>query len=164
MSGLVETVAGPSASQGKKKKRGVLVRVMLPGDNAKILDTAQETAAALQGKHVFFRRGEAVVFPSPTGEPKMLPMTDIVFRSEIEKYVSYFKPRRNDDDEYFEVDRSLNKSDAETILSAPEFWKDLPEIKRVHPCPLPVLRPDGNVVILQPGYDEPTGIYTFTEH
>jgi hypothetical protein len=136
---------------------------MLPGDDATILPVAQETAQALVGRNVFFRRGEAVVYPSPTGEPKMLPMTPIVFRTEIEKYVSYFKPRRTEEGEYWEVDRSLNKSDSETILEAPDFWSTLPEIKRVHPCPLPVLRSDGSVAILEPGYDQDTGIYTFTE-
>jgi hypothetical protein len=163
VSGLVETAPGPPEGKGKKRKRS-LVRIELPGDNSKVLDVAEATAEALKGRNVFFRRGDAVVYPSPTGEAKMLPMTPIVFRSAIEEYVEYFKFRTDDDSgETYTVQRSLNKSDAETILASRLFWPSLPEIKRVHPCPLPVLRTNGKVEMLEPGYDAESGIYTFAE-
>lgn len=150
------------ADKGGKKQKGDRVRVRLPGDDSEILDAAKATGQALEGRYVFFRRGEAVVFPDPKGEAKMLPMDDIIFRSEIEKYVSFFKTRYDEEsDVWYEVSRSLNTSDSKTILHAPEFWKTLPEIKRVHPCPLPARKPDGSIVILQKGFDPDTGIYTF---
>ena len=156
----METASGPPEEPGKKKKRS-LVRVELPGDDVPILGAAEATAEALEGRHVFFRRGEAVIFPSPTGEAKMLPMTAIVFRSAIERYVEYFKTRSDESGNTWPVVRSLNNKDAETILFSSAFWPRLPEIKRVHPCPLPVLRPGGKVEMLEPGYDVATGIYTF---
>jgi hypothetical protein len=161
VSGLIEQAAAPEGSGTKKKQ--ALPWIPLPGDRNQLLVTARKVAEAVMGRSVFFRRGEAVVFPSPTGEAKLLPLTATIFRSEIEKHAVFFKTKYNEiDDTYEEVVRSLNKSDSEGILEAPSFWSNLPEIKRVHPCPLPCLMPDGEIRMLEAGYNAETGIYTFS--
>lgn len=153
----METTSG--STPGKQK--GSRVRVRLPGDNADIREIALEVARALKGRHVFFRRGGAIVFPSPV-DPKMLPMTPLVFRAAILEHVCFVKSTYSAAAKAFiDVRRTLNTTDSQTIMEDPVFWSTLPEIKQVHPCPLPVLRDDGSVELLKQGYDALSGIYTF---
>jgi hypothetical protein len=164
MNGLVEQQARP-AKDGKKRE--VRTQIRLPGDDFQISTCAQETAAALMNRPLLFRRGQALIYPSAAGEAKMLPMTPKNFVSWIEKVglIDYYKFRTVDEEtrEKVKVLRSLSTSQAEQIIESSQFWPTLPEILRVHPCPLPAVRPNGEIIFLEPGFDAATGIYTFEE-
>lgn len=53
----------------------------------------------------------------------------------------------------------LTQDQALICLESTEFVSGLPELDRVNPVPLPVMR-DGRVVLLDPGYDKGTKSYT----
>jgi hypothetical protein len=164
VTGLIEQSARP-AKEGRKRE--VRTQIRLPGDDFQVSSCAQETAAALLDRHLLFRRGDALIYPSPTGEPKFLPMAPEVFVTWVEDhcFIDYYKFRIIDEEtgEKIKVFRSLSESQAKHILRSPSFWGTLPEILRVHPCSLPAVCPDGTIVFLEPGYHPATGIYTFEE-
>lgn len=55
---------------------------------------------------------------------------------------------------------SISEQRAKQILVDKEFLRKLPELKAVNAIKLPVVREDGRVELLKPGFDAESGIYT----
>ncbi len=50
---------------------------------------------------------------------------------------------------------------AQGVLDSIDFWTGLREVITVNPVPMPLMNEDGNVTLLQPGYDEKSKTLTF---
>lgn len=158
---------GHSFKLPASRRGGVLPMVELARDSDPsapytLTDTARETAIALQTSTQLYRRDTIVLYPDPTGKPYMQTMTPMIFRTwvnlHLHFYIESFDKQTN---RLVRKIKTCSTSEAETILVSPFFWPTLPEIRRTHPIPMPVLRANGNLETLPIGYDAETQIYTF---
>lgn len=85
-------------------------------------------------------------------------MTGSVFRSWVEEKVIVFG--KWDSRTGNPLKESLLKSDAVDILVAPAFRRGVREIKHEAKVRLPVIRKNGDLELLDEGYDHETGVYT----
>lgn len=159
---------GHSFNLPSSRRAGALPLVQLardsdPSDPYTLTDTARETSLALQTSGAqLYRRDTIVLYPDPTGRPYMQTMTPMIFRTWINLRL-HFYVEAQDRQTGMPVRKikTCSTSEAETILVSPYFWPTLPEIRRTHPIPMPVLRANGNLETLPEGYDLETQIYTF---
>jgi hypothetical protein len=151
---LKEVLTGP---QGVKY--GALPKIPVPGDDETILRLAQELLDELKSKPIY-RRDNIPVYPY--GEKARIEvMNASAFRSFVDRYVACFKQKFDDKGEPYDVVRSINRETAQGVLDCMDFWSGLREIVEVFPMPVWVKNDDGNVVLLQPGYDDKTKTLTF---
>src|SRR5262249_37962553 len=91
------------------------------------------------------------------------PMTARAMRSFAQRYIQFFRFKTIEKEgEKFTVTIIKNIA-AETAAALLESWElvdALPEIRRVNPTRLPVIREDGRIELLKPGYFREQGIYT----
>jgi hypothetical protein len=157
---LKEVLTGP---QGLKY--GALVKIALPGDDETLLRFSQDLLDELRLKPIY-RRDMVVVRPvmvtpgMKTGG-RIEPMTASSFRTFVDHYVAVFKQKYDEKGEPFDVVRSINKETAQGVLDCDDFWSGLREIVTVNPVPMLSADEEGNVTLLQPGYDEKTKTLTF---
>jgi hypothetical protein len=88
-------------------------------------------------------------------------MSASAFRTFVDKYVACFKQKFGDKGDAYDVVRSINKETAQGVLDCEDFWSGLREIVEVNPVPMCMMDDEGNVTLLQPGYDEKTKTLTF---
>jgi hypothetical protein len=151
---LKEVLTGP---QGLKY--GALVKIALPGDDETLLRFSQDLLDELRLKPIY-RRDMVVVRPY-TEKTRIEPMSASTFRSFVDRYVAVFKQKYDEKGEPFDVVRSINKETAQGVLDCDDFWSGLREIVTVNPVPMLSADEEGNVTLLQPGYDEKTKTLTF---
>lgn len=109
-----------------------------------------------------YRRDTVVLYPDPGGRPWMQTMTPMIFRTWVSRRIHYYiETWDRQTMQILRKIKTLSTSEAETILVSPDFWPHLPEIRRTHPIPMPVLRASGKLETLPAGYDEETKIFTF---
>lgn len=126
-------------------------------------DTARDTIAALVSVGApLYRRDTVVLFPDPSGKPYMQTMTPMIFRTWVSDYLHFFVYAMDKQTALpVKKIKSCSTSEAETILVSHAFWPRLPEIRRTHPLPMPVIRASGTLEMLPIGYDAESQIYTF---
>lgn len=149
--------AGPEETTGGGRSSAVhLPLLQLPGNGRPIGQFAHELGQLLAEKDIFRRNGCAFTF-DPSGK-KLEPASPTWFRSWAEQHVCFFKmsPGQN----RLSLAATMTDDSARVVLEAPQFLAHLREIERVHSCRMPILRRDGNVVLLQEGYDRESATYT----
>jgi len=151
---LKEVLTGP---QGVKY--GALPKIAIPGDDETLLRFAQELLDELKTKPIY-RRNNIPVYPCEE-KARIEVMSASAFRTFVDKYVACFKQKFDQHGEPYDVVRSINKETAQGVLDCKDFWSGLREILEVNPVPMCVMNAEGNVVMLQPGYDEKTKTLTF---
>jgi hypothetical protein len=151
---LQEVLTGPQGA-----KYGALPKIAIPGDDETLLRFAQDLLEVLKEKPIY-RRDNVPMFPYEE-KARLQEMTAQTFRTFIDRYVACFKQKYDKDGEPYDVIRSVNKETAAGVLECIDFWSGLREIIAINPVPMPVVDAEGNLKLLQPGYDEETKTLTF---
>ncbi|MDR0532521.1 MAG: hypothetical protein LBH01_01045 [Verrucomicrobiales bacterium] len=154
MNELEETLSGPLA-----KKYGPLPKVALPGNDELLLDFAKQLLEKLKDKGLY-RRDKIPVVPFRQGR-RLEAMDAVAFRSWVERHVVCYRTRYDREGNPVDELRSMPRELAAAVLESWDFWPGLPEIERCHPVPMPVLRADGTLELLEPGYDAESKTLTF---
>jgi hypothetical protein len=126
----------------------------------------------LDSRPRLFLRGDVVMkieYDPNQGDLDFAPMKETEFVTWVERFVSFIKLQRfTEKDEHGEevgktreLKMSLNTKLAKLILDSPQFRACLPRVVRKNRVRLPVLRKNGRVELLPPGYDEESGVFTF---
>jgi hypothetical protein len=154
MNGLEETLSGELA-----QKYGALPKMCLPGDDEMLIGFIRALLRHLLDKGLY-RRDKVPVVPFME-KKRLLAMEPAAFRSWVENHVACYKLKYDRDGAPFDVLRSMPKEVAEAVLESMDFWTNLLEVEHCHPVPKPLLRPDGALVLLEPGYDAGSKTLTF---
>jgi hypothetical protein len=149
-----EVLTGP---QGVKY--GALPKIAMPGDDETLLRFAQELLDELKTKPIY-RRDNIPVYPYEE-KARIEIMSASTFRTVVDKHVACFKQKFDDKGEPYDVVRSINKETAQGVLDCIDFWSGLREIVEVNAVPMCAIDAEGNVICMQPGYDEATKTLTF---
>lgn len=130
--------------------------VLLPGNGVQFLDTAENLyKLAAAAKSLYYKDGSVMRLSGvrPNALPTLIPLTATRAISEFEKYARF--GRMNGDKVTGSV---LNECQVKVLLEC-ELAKDLlPNVNATMSRPVPVLR-NGQIQILQPGYNENTGYW-----
>lgn len=151
---LKEILTGPQAV-----KYGALPKIAIPGDDETLLRFAQELLDELKNKPIY-RRDNIPVFPYDE-KARLEVMSASAFRTFIDKHVACFKQKFDHAGDAYDVVRTISKETAQGVLDCKDFWSGLREVMTVNPVPTCVMDEEGNLSLLQPGYDEKTKSLTF---
>jgi hypothetical protein len=133
-------------------------KVQLPADNYLLSDCAHEMGKILAQKDIFQRGG--FVFIANEQKDGLVPMMPETLRTWVEDYLVCYKVRKISENQTVEFKRTITQTDAAGILSSPQFIAQLQNVERFNPVRMPVMRSDGNIVLLPEGYDYETKSFT----
>jgi hypothetical protein len=134
-------------------------RVLLPGPHRTADMFAGELVKALEDKPIFNHGGIVSIVDDKTFALRR--MTPTKFRTWIESdgdVVCNMWIGRGDNAEL--ADMAMSEETAKAVLVSPRFIRGLREVARVNTVRLPVLRENGNIELLAPGYDLASKILT----
>ena len=140
-------------------KYGALTKIAIPGDDETLLRFAQELLDELKPRPIY-RRDNIPVYPYDE-KARIEVMSASTFRTFVDRYVACFKQKFDDKGEPYDVVRSINKETAQGVLDCIDFWSGLREVVEVNPVPMWAMDAEGNVSVMQPGYDEKAKTLTF---
>jgi putative DNA primase/helicase len=123
-------------------------KVRLSGDNWLLSETAAALGQHLADKSLFVRNGEIVLLDAS----ELRSVSPQTFRTLVEQHVVCYRQRRFNDASY-EVNVTMRDDEARGIMASPQFTERLRDLSRLNLCRLPVFRNDGNLDLLQDGYD-----------
>jgi hypothetical protein len=136
------------------------VWVRLPGEGWPVSKFAKEVGAVLCTNGVFRRENIPVTVNAEEGG-RLEVMSPTAFRTYIEQYMLPAKfSWGKEDPEPKKVPTTVNKDVAAAVLESPFFLKQQRKIRRVNRERMPVVRADGTVELLLPGYDAAAEIFT----
>jgi hypothetical protein len=133
-------------------------KIQLPGDDRLLSSFAEEIGRALSAKNIF-KRGGAVFVSNDAGDGLVQMMPD-AFRSWVEKHLICFKVTHPLGKHMVEYGRTMTVSDADGVLSSPQFIAQLQPIERFNTVRMPAYDRDGYLQLLAPGYDAFTQTFT----
>lgn len=130
--------------------------IRLPGDDRLLSQFAADIGSALSGAGIFDRQGMAFRLDPKT--QTLAPVSKDWLRSWCEDHLTPYKysGKRGE----VKVKHSMSKDAAEAVISSAQFLAKLPKVERIHPCPMPWLRQDGSIDLLDAGLDQESGTYT----
>jgi hypothetical protein len=138
-------------------------KIRVPGDQRELIDFCRECAIELAKDNRLFRRDRVPVAINRE-KARLDPMTPRAMRSFAQRYISFFKfsSVENQDGSKMTITvvKNIPAETAGALLESWELVERLPEIRRVNPTRLPVIRDDGRIELLAPGYFAERGIYT----
>jgi hypothetical protein len=136
-------------------------QLKLPADDREIHDFARELGEIAAKTKLLFRRGERAV--TVNEETKSLTvMSSQAFRTWIADFAACYREKAAGETKVRKI-RTMNVDTATAVLEAKVFWKQLPEIRRLNSISLPIVRADGRIERLAPGYFAEQGIYTLPD-
>lgn len=135
------------------KPQDPLPRIIITGPDRTISQVALEIGQILASCGIYLFGGEPAILDPAT--QALVPVKPGVFRTWLEQYLVPLKQTKDD------VERkTMSNGDASTILQSPQFRQQLREVERVHHALQPVIRSNGDVELLPPGYDRESKILT----
>jgi hypothetical protein len=129
---------------------GFRERIELSGENRELAEVAEDIGAAMRGK--LYVHGDEVV---EARGALLRPVRPQEFRTLITRRIACI--RRKDDRENIVT---MGAGEAEGILVSSQFREQVQPIGRVNTVRLPVMRDDGQIVLLPEGYDDKTRTLT----
>ncbi|MEQ1862878.1 MAG: hypothetical protein ABMA13_23400 [Chthoniobacteraceae bacterium] len=139
-------------------------KVRLPGDNRELLHFAQDVGDEL-AKHDFYRRDR-----SPVGinreKARLDAITPQALRSMAQEHLVFFKAKEigtGKDSTTIEIVKTMNVDTSRGVLESWSFVDKLPEIERVNPIRLPIMRRDSRIDLAPPGYFSESRIFTLDD-
>ena len=143
----------PSDGGGAAVEAGGKPRVRLPGDWRPMSEFAREIGEVMSRDGVFLRESEPVVLDPVTR--RLVVLDADCFRTYVERsLVTYrLRPPKEEGGEPQEVPVTMGREAARAVLASHEFLSVQRAVRTVSEIPLPVLRADGALVLLEPGYD-----------
>jgi len=152
-----------SSDPAKRPEEPIYPQVELPRVGRVLADFARDMGAILCTNGVFLQDGEPVVLEPKTD--RMSPLTPACFRTYAEKSlrtVKMVKVSRSNPDgtsavAYEYRPDSMNKMQAEAVLTSHQFRELLRQLRRISRIPVPIFRA-GKLTLQGPGYDPETKI------
>jgi hypothetical protein len=129
------------------------VPVRLAGE---IVETARHLGQVVSRRDLFSQNDEMVWFDWQGERRTMDPLR---FRTWVRDRAGCIVYQKRDKEDR-PIPETLTKDAAATILASETFKKCVRPLTAMNSVPLPVLRPGGKLELLQPGYDDETGIFT----
>ncbi|MEI6035791.1 MAG: hypothetical protein WCS65_16115 [Verrucomicrobiae bacterium] len=154
---LPPAVAVAEQPDGKKAEEN-FPRIMLPGKNRTVNNFFREVGAVLCTNGVFLRDQVPVVLNKK--RMRIEEMSSKALRSYVDNHAILYRRVTADDGEAKECRMSMKKEDASDMLASYDFLDQQRQIRRVNSVPLPVLRANGLLELLKPGYDYDSQILT----
>jgi len=135
-------------------------RIELPGNDRHISEFAEEVGllVAGNGDGQLFKR-DNLAFTLNSRRDALSRVDAQMFRTFLEILAVPYKKMRGPNENY-KVGKTLSLEDAAATLASPFFLKHLPEIRQINSFRAPVIRLNGEIELLAPGYDKQTEIYT----
>jgi hypothetical protein len=78
----------------------------------------------------------------------------------IEDYCTPFRIGHDSRGREFQVLRSLSTNIGKKIVTSPQLLRELRKVRRLNSISLPIIRPNGNLELLAPGYDAQSAVLT----
>lgn len=141
--------------------RPELPAIALPGVGRQIQSSFNRELGAVLATNGVFMRGEVPMVLNR--EEKKLDRLDadgLVSYAEGHAMIHVYGKSRDENDQLVKIPRSMKKETANLVLKGIDFKKQQRQIRRVNEVPMPVMREDGRVELLKPGFDYDTGILT----
>lgn len=135
--------------------------IKLPTQNRLHSTFVEETGQIIGKSGALFRRALLPVIVNPKSK-QLLTMTGQHFRTWAEQFVTFYRERVVDEKPY-RVPVTMKLDTACAILESHAFIFSLPEVRRLNPTRLPVIRLDGRCELLEPGYFSERGIFTLDD-
>ena len=159
----VPTAPERSSDHAKRPEEPIWPEVELPRVGRVLADFARDMGAILCTNGVYLQDGEPVVLEPKTD--RMSPLTPACFRTYAEKSlrtVKMCKVTRSQPDgsssvEYVFRPDSMNKMQAEAVLTSHQFRELQRPLRRISRIPVPIIK-DGKLTLQGPGYDPETKI------
>ena len=139
-------------------------KVRLLGDDHELIFFAQECGEILR-KNDFYRRDRTAVGINRE-RARLDAITPQALRSLTQRHIVFFKEKEignGSSARSIQIVKTMNVDTARGLLESWEFLDRLPEIDRVNPIRLPVLRRDGRIDLAPPGYLADARIFTLDE-
>lgn len=133
-----------------KELASVVPQIYL-GDRVGIL--AEQLAQNLKGSGLYRAGEEYVTVDEGTGRFQL--MRPARFVTWVDNWVTFWKQVQGE-----KKFVSINRHKAEEVLCSDAFRCKVPVLNGINPVKLPVRRRNGNLELLQPGYDPESGIFT----
>ena len=136
-------------------------KVELPGDERELLHFAETVGDELR-KRDFFRRDRMPVGVNHQ-KARLDPITPQALRSMAQRHLVFFKAKEvgnGSNATRITITKTMNVDTARGLLESWDFLEKLPDIERVNPIRMPVMRRDGRIDLAPPGYYAEGGIYT----
>lgn len=159
-------LGGALVDVGTKKPQGdtgdaekVVVYVRLPCEDYPLSRFAREVGQILKTNGVFRRENVPVTIDRESGQ--LLPMTANRFRTYVEQHMITAKFHwERDNPEPKKKAMTMGREVASGTLESPFFVDQQRPITRVNMERMPVMRQDGRIELLKPGYDYEAQVYT----
>jgi hypothetical protein len=161
LTSLLSEMGNANAQRQKpRKKKDARQRIELPGNDRLESEFAHDIALALQNVDIY-RRSNLVVTIDQANRCHEI-MTGRRFRTWVEYHIVCYKPRTDPDTGLiYQIEHTMTKEHADTLLDSPHFYTHLRPLLHVHTLSLPAYRADGTLHLRPPGYDPDTATYTF---
>lgn len=154
--------SGGDSGGGEGEGHAKLHWVKLPTLKWLLSQMGQQVGQVMATEEMFTRESVPVIVDPKKG--KMLGVTAQKLRSELEKWLVFWKgkPAQNDEGEDItvKVPVTMTVDVARGLLECSEFVNRLRPLNRVNKVRMPVAKKDGRHRLLPEGYDDETGIYT----
>jgi hypothetical protein len=131
--------------------------IRLPGHGRTLSEFAAELGTLLRDTSIFNHGGVVMVLNKE--RKKLEPVGQSFFRSWLEDHVQPQGLVGSSENARLE-NQSLTEDGAKGVLASPQFISKLLTVRRVNTIRQPMRRSDKTVVLLQPGYDEQSQIFT----
>ena len=135
--------------------------LQLPGDGLLLGDFAAALGQHLRDADVFARQGCA--FTLDHEGQKLDPVTPGWLRTWIEEHVVPYRTAMQKvgaSTVTIKIKKSMSEDAARAVNISTQFLDQLHKVERFHPCPMPVMRPDGRIDLLAPGMDAESMTFT----
>lgn len=154
---VAEDSVGVSAPQPEGKREMPWIR--LPSEGYALSNTAKEIGAVLKTNGVFRREQMIVTINRKSGSFE--EMSSQRLRTYVEKYmlVGKFKYAEGSDKPERKV-LTMSPEVARGVIESDHFRDQQRDLMRVNNVPMPVLRADQRIELLQSGYDPESRVYT----
>ena len=138
---------------------GPLPIVPLPQDDEVLTGFIAAVAEILKDKPIY-RRDKIVVVPY--NEMRRLEMIEAkAFCSWVLHFLMPAKTKYDKFGDPYPVCKDVPTEVAEKVLVSWDFWPSLQKIDAVHAAPMPIIREDGTMSLLDEGYDKASQTLTF---
>src|SRR5438132_7943266 len=125
-------------------------KIELPGDRRLLSVFGTDMADILKDCGIYQRGGLAFTLNrQQDGLEVIMPQR---LRTYVEQHLVCYRRKLRGHEEV-RLERTMTESDAKGVLSSQQFLNRLPKVEKVTTARLPVMRTDGTIELLLPGYD-----------
>jgi hypothetical protein len=151
---------GEIPSEEPKHKKAKIPHIQIPQDDRLDSAFATELGRILSPQDIYCLQSHAVSVGIDDDEINVFkPISAEELCTLIEDFCVPYRIRR-EHGKAFRVMRSLDVNTARKILASPQFLRELREVRRLNCVSLPIIRSNGEMELLPPGYDTQSRVLT----